>query len=147
MWCCLILAQVYHALQVEVAAESGIEVLYVSIALLIRLTPGWFQAGLSPKVQAVRYGRDLSIIGPSTRHRVQVPWIDPIWVVPPPEQAVQPYVKVRHRPRSSPKGRPQRICWGRWAALALPALHQATALDVVAAQPLWSPSLLLFADS
>lgn len=36
LWCCLILAQIYHALQVEIAQRAGVEVFDVSVALLVR---------------------------------------------------------------------------------------------------------------
>lgn len=98
LWCTLILAQVYHALQVEIARHSGVEVFEVSLDLLVRLTPGWLARGWCPQEQAVRFGRDLGVIRPSTRHCLQVPWIDPTWVVPPPPEAVQPRAHVRHRP-------------------------------------------------
>ena len=107
LWCCLIQAQVYHALQVEIARQAGVEVFDVSIDLLVRLTPHWLARGLTPLEQAVRFGRDLGLIRPSTRHRVEVPWIDPSWVVPPPPEAIQPRAKGRYghrngtrRPRS-----------------------------------------------
>lgn len=38
LWCCLILAQVSHALQVEIAGQAGVDVFEVSLDLLIRLT-------------------------------------------------------------------------------------------------------------
>jgi hypothetical protein len=65
-----------------------------SLDLLVRLLPPW----LSPIEQAVRFGRDLGLIRPSTRHRIEAPWIDPAWVIPPAAWAIQPRVKVRHRP-------------------------------------------------
>jgi hypothetical protein len=108
LWCCLILAQVYHALQVEIAGQAGVEVFEVSLDLLVRLTPGWLSRGLTPLEHAVRFGRDLGLIRPSTRHRIEVPWIDPSWVVPPPPQAVQPQERVRYR--SQTKGtEPKRV--------------------------------------
>lgn len=36
-WCCLLLAQVSQALQVEMAGQAGVEVCAVSLDLLIRL--------------------------------------------------------------------------------------------------------------
>lgn len=101
LWCCLLWAQVYHALQVEIAQQAGVEVFDVSVELLVRWVPGWIQRGLSPVPHAIQFGRQLGIIRPATRYRPQVPWIDPAWVVPPPEQAVQPRVKVRYRPSTS----------------------------------------------
>ncbi len=104
LWCCLILAQVYHALQVEIAGQAGVEVFEVSLDLLVRLTPGWLSRGLTPLEHAVRFGRDLGLIRPSTRHRIEVPWIDPNWVVPPPPEAVQPRERVRYRSQTKGTG-------------------------------------------
>lgn len=104
LWCCLILAQVYHALQVEIARQAGVEVFDVSIDLLVRLSPAWLASGRCPQEQAVRFGRDLGLIRPSTRHRVQVPWIDPSWVVPPSEEAIQPRAKPRYGHRNAARG-------------------------------------------
>jgi hypothetical protein len=104
LWCCLILAQVYHALQVEIASQSGVDVFDVSLDLLVRLTPGWLARGLTPLQQAVRFGRDLGLIRPSTRHRVEVPWIDPSWVVSPPPEAVQPRAKARYSHSNAARG-------------------------------------------
>ena len=98
LWCALLLAQVYHALQVEIAGQSGGEVFEVSLDLLIRLTPGWLARGLTPLEQAVRFGRELGLIRPSTRHRSEVPWVDPAWVEPPPREAIQPRAKATYRP-------------------------------------------------
>jgi hypothetical protein len=97
LWCCLILAQVYHALQVEIAGRAEVEVFEVSLDLLIRLTPGWLSRGLTPLDQALCFGRSLGLIRPSTRHRIEVPWIDPSWVTPPPPEAMVPRERYRHR--------------------------------------------------
>ena len=104
LWCCLILAQVYHALQVEIAMRAGVEVFAVSLDLLVRLTPCWLASRLTPLEQAVRFGRDLGLIRPSTRHQIEVPWIDPSWVVPPPASAVQPREKARYDHRNAARG-------------------------------------------
>jgi DDE family transposase len=104
LWCCLILAQVYHALQVEIARQSGVDVFDVSLDLLVRLTPGWVARGLTPLEHAVHFGRDLGLIRPSTRHRIEVPWIDPSWVVPPPPEAVQPRAKARYSHANAARG-------------------------------------------
>lgn len=89
IWATLVLAQIFHGLQVEIAARSGVEVFDVSVDLLVRLVPRWMQQGVSPVEQAVRFGRDMGLIRKSTRHQVQVPWVDPSWVQPPPPEAVQ----------------------------------------------------------
>jgi hypothetical protein len=98
LWCGLLFAQIYHGLQVEIAGQTGVEVFDVSIDLLVCLTPRWLRCGLRPIEQAVRFGREQGLIRPSTRNRIEVPWVDPAWVVPPPADAVQPRAKVCHRP-------------------------------------------------
>lgn len=95
LWCCLIHAQVSHALQVEIARGAGVEVFDVSLDLLIRLRPGWLSQGLCPWEQAVRFGRERKRIRPSTHREIQVPWSDPSWVTPPPVSARQPRASSR----------------------------------------------------
>lgn len=97
LWCCLLFAQVYHALQVEIAGQAGVQVFDVSLDLLIRFVPGWLARGLTPLSYAVRFGRELGLLRPSIRYHVEVPWIDPCWVIPPPLQAMCPRQTVRHR--------------------------------------------------
>jgi hypothetical protein len=77
LWCCLTLAEVSHAFQVESAAHAGVDVVEVSLDLLIRLTPGWLSRRLTPFEHAVRCGRDLALSRPSTRHYIEVPRVDP----------------------------------------------------------------------
>jgi hypothetical protein len=108
LWCCLILAQVYHALQVEIAQQSEVDVFDVSLDLLVRLTPGWLACRVSPREQALRFGRAIGLLRPSTRHRIEVPFIDPAWVSDPPPEAIQPRAQARkgnHRAtgKASPK--------------------------------------------
>ena len=100
LWATLLLAQVFHALQVQIAAQAEVEVFEVSVDLLVRFVPQWMQRGVSPVEQAVRFGRQMGLIRQSTRHQVQVPWVDPTWVVPPPPQALQPRDKVRYRSKT-----------------------------------------------
>ena len=104
LWCCLILAQLYHALQVEIAWESGVEVFDVSLDLLVRLTPDWLARGMSPLEQAVKRGREIGLIRPSTRIQIEVPWVDPAWVIPPPPAAIQPRARARYDHRNAARG-------------------------------------------
>jgi hypothetical protein len=80
-----------------------VEVFDVSLDLLIRLTPGWLSRGLTPLEHAVRFGRDLGLLRPSTRHRIEVPWVDPCWVIPPPA-VLQPREMVRYRTQTRGTG-------------------------------------------
>lgn len=104
LWCCLILAQVSHILQMEIAGQAGVEVFEVSLNPLIRLTPGWLSRGLTPLEHTVRFGRNLGLIRSSTRHRIAVPWVDPCWVASPPPEAVQPREMVRYRSQTKGTG-------------------------------------------
>jgi hypothetical protein len=61
-----------------------------------------------PLEYAVRFGRDLGLIRPSTRYHIEVPWIDPSWLVPPPPEAVQPREMVRYRSQTKGTG-PKRV--------------------------------------
>ena len=97
IWATLVLAQIFHGLQVQIAAEARVEVFDVSIDLLVRLVPRWLQQGISPVEQAVNFGRDMRLIRPSTRHQVEVPWIDPSWVQSPPLESLLPREKARYR--------------------------------------------------
>jgi hypothetical protein len=86
------------------AGQAGVEVFEVSLDVFVRLTPGWLSRGLTPLEYAGRCGRDLGLIRPSTRHRIEVPWIDPSWVVPPPPEAVHPREVVRSRSQTTGTG-------------------------------------------
>jgi hypothetical protein len=103
-WCGLIQAQVSHALQVQRAGHAGVEVFDVSLDLLVRLTPGWLSRGLTPREHAVRFGRARGLRRPPPRSRIEVPWIDPRWVVPPPPKAVHPREMVRSRSQTRGTG-------------------------------------------
>jgi len=45
----------------------------------------------------MRFGRDLGAIRPVTRHRIEVPWIDPSWGVPPSPEVMHPRLRSSHR--------------------------------------------------
>ncbi|GHO71419.1 hypothetical protein KSC_103110 [Ktedonobacter sp. SOSP1-52] len=62
----------------------------------------------SDRTYAVRLGRDLGLIRPSTRYHIEVPWIDPSWVVPLSPEAVQPREMVRYRSQTKGTG-PKRV--------------------------------------
>jgi hypothetical protein len=99
LWACLLLAQLFHALQQEIAHQAGVEPEDVSMALLVRLTPAWLFNGKDPVCQSVRLGRELGIIRPSSRTRYQAPLVDPRWVKPPPQEVLRPREHVRHAHR------------------------------------------------
>ncbi|MDQ6645194.1 MAG: IS4 family transposase [Chloroflexota bacterium] len=80
VWATVILAQILHALQVQVAAESGVETFDVSVELLWRywpdLTQRATQHGTSVMQVIQEVGVAIKLIRPSTRIRRSVPLID-----------------------------------------------------------------------
>ncbi len=80
LWATVILAQILHALQVQVAVESGVETFDVSLELLWRYLPALSQLSVTqgqPLREVIKeVGVALKLIRPSTRLRREVPDID-----------------------------------------------------------------------
>ena len=90
LWCALLLAQLFHGLQVQLAAQEGVDPFEVSIDLLVEVVPRLLQRGIAPLPYLGQRGRDLGLIRPSSRIQVQVPWVDPSWITPAPPEALRP---------------------------------------------------------
>lgn len=71
----VILAQVFHALQVDLAAEQHVEVFDVSLDLLIRLVPRKLLVGQAVKPWLSSASRHVGIIRPGSRMMYEVPQI------------------------------------------------------------------------
>jgi hypothetical protein len=99
LWAALLLAHLFHALQMDVAQAAGVEPFEVSIALLIKLTPGVLARGQSPLATFVRSGRELQVIRPSHRLHPDVPFVDPLWLAAPPQEGFVPREQARHSHR------------------------------------------------
>ncbi len=88
LWATVILAQLFHALQVQVAVESGVETFDVSLELLWRYLPDLSHLALKqakPLMQVItEVGVALKLIRPSTRIRRAVPEMDWHDMTPPP---------------------------------------------------------------
>lgn len=97
IWAGLLLAQLFHGLQVQLAAQEGVEPFDVSIDLLL-------QRGLAPLPFLGRYGREVGLIRPSTRLRVEVPLVDPTWITPAPPEALRPRASGRYAQRHCARG-------------------------------------------
>jgi hypothetical protein len=104
IWCALLLAQLFHGLQVQLAAQEGVEPFDVSIDLLVELVPPLLQRGIAPLPALGRLGRELGLIRPSTRLQVQVPFVDATWITPAPPQALSPRDTVRYAQRKCAPG-------------------------------------------
>lgn len=88
VWASVLLAQLLHALQVQVAVEAGVETFDVSLELLWRYGPELSRRavarGQSLLEVIVELGVDIKLIRPSTRIRRCVPIIDWQEIIPVP---------------------------------------------------------------
>ena len=104
IWCALLLAQLFHGLQVQLAAQEGVDPFDVSIELLVELVPRLLQRGIAPLPALGRRGRELGLIRPSTRLQIQVPFVDATWMSPAPPEALQPRETARYAQRKCEPG-------------------------------------------
>jgi hypothetical protein len=104
IWCALLLAQLFHGLQVQLAAQEGVDPFDVSIELLVELVPRLLQRGIAPLPALGRLGREVGLIRPSTRLQVQVPFVDATWITPAPPQALCPRDSVRYAQHKCERG-------------------------------------------
>lgn len=104
IWCALLLAQLFHGLQVQLAAQEGVDPFEVSLDLLVQLVPGLLQRGIAPLPYLGRVGRQIGLIRPSTRLKPQVPFVDAIWIRPAPPEVLQPRERARYAQRKCEPG-------------------------------------------
>ena len=105
IWAGLLLCQLFHAVQVQIAQQAGVEPAEVSMELLVRWTPRLLARGLNPVAYLLRWGREIGLIRPSARGRREVPWIEPSWLSPPPPpEVLQPRERARHAQRKCERG-------------------------------------------
>jgi hypothetical protein len=104
IWCALLLAQLFHGLQVQLAAQEGVDPFDVSIDLLVEIVPRLLQRGIAPVPYLGRRGRELGLIRPSTRLQVQVPLVDATWITPAPPEALRPRDSGRYTQRKCARG-------------------------------------------
>jgi hypothetical protein len=110
IWCGLLLAQLFHGLQVQLAAEAGVDPFEVSIDVLVEVVPPLLQRGIAPLPYLRQMAEHLGVIRPSSRLKVEVPFVDASWITLAPAEALQPRQKARsahrkcqRRPRSATK--------------------------------------------
>jgi len=82
VWAVLLIAQILHALQLEIAARAGVDPFDVSLSLLVQYLPRWAEVDFLQLV--VERGRAAGFIRPSRRIRPQTPAVDWQDYVPPP---------------------------------------------------------------
>lgn len=90
VWASLILAQLLHAFQVELAARAQVEPFDVSLALLTRYVPRLLEQAQDPMAFLLTHGRAMGVIRPSTRRRIQAPVVPLQEVSYPPPEVIQP---------------------------------------------------------
>lgn len=92
VWAVLLISQILHALQLEIAGKAGIDPFDVSLPLLVEYLPRWNDVNFIDMV--VARGREVGFIRPSRRIRIQTPPIDLKDYLPPP-----PDLMLVHDPR------------------------------------------------
>jgi len=119
VWSVLIIAQILHAFQMEVAGLAQVDPFDVSLDLITRYVPRLVAEGKNPVQMIVEGGRDFGFIRPSRRIRPKTPPVNLRDIVPLPPDTVlvrkpryaqrrcKPVVPV---PATSPKG----INWFPW---------------------------------
>lgn len=84
VWATLCIAQILHALQLEIAGRAGVDPFEVSLALLVEYLPRLARAGQDPLALFVEQGRRAGFIRPSTRTVIRAPTIAPAQLAPVP---------------------------------------------------------------
>jgi hypothetical protein len=84
VWAVLTIAQVLQALRLEIAGRAGVDPFEVSLPLLVKYLPFFAARGADPVALFVEQGRQLRLIRPSSRTRIQVPAIPPEELLTPP---------------------------------------------------------------
>jgi hypothetical protein len=74
IWAVLLISQILHALQLEIAGKAGVDPFDVSLSLLVEYLPSWNDVDFI--ALAVERGRDVGFIRPSRRIRIQSPPLD-----------------------------------------------------------------------
>ena len=82
VWAVLLISQILHALQLEIAAKAEVDPFDVSLSLLIEYLPAWSDVDFVALV--VERGRAAGFIRPSRRIRIQTPPVDLKDYLPPP---------------------------------------------------------------
>jgi len=98
VWAALIVAQVVHGLQVEIAGRAGVDPFEVSIALLVQYLPRLAKQGKDPVAFFVERGRHAHFIRPSNRTQIVAPTIPPDALAPlPPNTLLIREPRYAHR--------------------------------------------------
>lgn len=98
VWAVLIIAQILHALQLEIAGRAGVDPFDVSLPLMVEYMPMWTRDGEDVVALFVEDGRHLGFIRPSRRIRIRTPELDPKMFLPlPPDLILLREPRYAHR--------------------------------------------------
>lgn len=86
IWAVLTIAQILHALQLEIAGRAGVDPFDVSLPLLVEYLPRWQDVDFIDLV--VERGRQAGFIRPSRRIRIKTPPVDLQSYQPPPQDLI-----------------------------------------------------------
>ena len=113
LWAVLIIAQLLHAVQLEIAGLAHVDPFDVSLNLLTRYVPLLAREGKDPLKMIVEDGRRMGIIRPSRRIRPQTPSVDDYEFHPLP-----PDIVLRRKPRYAKRRCKPKESQGVWATKA-----------------------------
>jgi hypothetical protein len=88
VWAVLIIAQILHAIQMEIAGLAHVDPFDVSLELITRYVPRLSAEGKNPVKMIVAQGRDFGFIRPSRRIRPHTPPVDPLEIIPLPSDTI-----------------------------------------------------------
>lgn len=88
VWAVLTIAQIVHALRLEIAGTAGVDPFEVSVPLLVAYLPLLLAQGDDPVVFFVQEGRRLGFIRPSTRTQIRAPVLPAAALRAPPDTLV-----------------------------------------------------------
>ena len=77
VWAVLIIAQIFQALRLEIAARAGVDCFDVSLPLLIRYLPQFARDGRDPIAVIVATGGGAGLFRPARRVHIQAPHLTP----------------------------------------------------------------------
>jgi len=98
VWAVLIIGQILHALQLEIAGRAGVDPFDVSLPLMVEYIPKWSYNGTDMVTLFVEHGRSVGFIRPSRRIRLETPPVDLACIKPaPPDLVLQRTPRYAHR--------------------------------------------------
>lgn len=96
VWAVLLISQILHAIQLEIAGRAGVDPFDVSLTLVIEYLPGWNDVDFIQL--AVERGREAGFIRPSRRIRIKTPPVElSAYSPPPPDLVVVRPPRYAHR--------------------------------------------------